>query len=108
MKRTSLWRMKAGSLREGLSKRVSEHIGLGAIEKTNVATGNVMLNIVDANRHPRDAYECTQCTECSSVSRGLGEYMTASVVLEAKTGIKGLGLMILELLSKRGGSCHAA
>ena len=51
-----------GRFGEGLSKRVSEHISRGAIEKANVARGNVKLDIVNANIH---------VTHSSAVSCGL-------------------------------------
>jgi hypothetical protein len=51
-----------GRFGEGLSKGVSEHISRGAIKKANVATGNVMLNVVDAN---------IDVTHSSAMSRGL-------------------------------------
>ena len=51
-----------GRFGEGLSKRVSEHISRGAIEKANVATSNVMLNVVDAN---------IDVTHSSAMSRSL-------------------------------------
>ena len=67
-----------GRFGEGFGKRVSEHISRGAIEKANVATGNVMLNVVDAN---------IDVMHSSAMSRSLREDTASSVVFEDRNGM---------------------
>ena len=67
-----------GRFGEGLSKGVSEHISRGVIEKTNVATGNVMLNVVNAN---------IDVAHSSAMSCSLRENTASSVVFEDRNGM---------------------